>query len=52
MGPELEGRVLDQFDEGDEEAPGVGSVHDKPLQQNPEFKLIRTASHYNSSPTW
>ena len=35
MGPELEGRVLDQLDEGDEETPGVRSVDNQPLQQNP-----------------
>lgn len=36
MAPELEGRVLDQLDEGDEETPWVRPVHDQPLQQNPE----------------
>ena len=35
VGPELEGRVLDQLDEGDEETPGVRSVDNQPLQQNP-----------------
>ena len=35
MRPELEGWVLDQLDEGDEETPGVRSVDNQPLQQNP-----------------
>jgi len=33
--PELEGRVLDQLDEGDEQPPGMGSIHDQSLQQHP-----------------
>ena len=33
--PELESRVLDELDEGDEEPPGVRPVHDQPLQQHP-----------------
>lgn len=33
--PELEGRILDQLDEGDEETPRVRPVHNQPLQQNP-----------------
>ena len=36
VGPELEGGVLDQLDEGDQQAPWVGSVHNQPLQQHPE----------------
>lgn len=35
VAPELEGRILDELDEGDEEPPGVRPVHDQPLQQNP-----------------
>ena len=35
--PELEGRVLDQLDEGDDETPGVRSVDNQPLQQNPRI---------------
>ena len=34
--PELELRVFDEFDEGDEQAPRVGAVHDQTLQQHPE----------------
>ena len=30
--PELEGGVLDQLDEGDEQAPGVWPVYNQPLQ--------------------
>jgi len=32
--PELEVWILDKFNESDEEAPGVGSVHNQPLQQH------------------
>ena len=39
VGPELEGRVFDQLDEGDEETPGVRSVDNQPLQQNPTILL-------------
>lgn len=35
MAPELEGRILDQLNEGDEETPRVRPVHYQPLQQNP-----------------
>ena len=35
VAPELEGRIFDQLDEGDEETPWVRPVHDQPLQQNP-----------------
>ena len=35
VSPELEGGILDELDEGDEESPGVGPVHDQPLQQHP-----------------
>jgi len=40
VGPELERRVLDEFDEGDEESPGVGPVHNQPLQQHPGDLLL------------
>ena len=40
MGPELEGGVLDQLDEGDEQAPGVWSVHNQPLQQHPAIEKL------------
>mgnify|MGYP001299742647 FL=1 len=30
--PELEGRILDQLNEGDEETPGVWSVDNQPLE--------------------
>ena len=33
--PELEGGVLDELDEGDEEAPRVRPVHDQTLQEHP-----------------
>ena len=33
--PELEGGVLDELDEGDEEAPRVRTVHDQTLQEDP-----------------
>lgn len=36
MAPELEGRVLDQLNEGDEQTPRVGPVHNQPLQQDPK----------------
>lgn len=36
MAPKLEGRILDEFDEGDEKTPGVRPVHNQPLQQHPE----------------
>jgi len=32
--PELEGRILDQLNEGDEKTPRVRPVHNQPLQQN------------------
>lgn len=35
VAPELEGRILDELDEGDEESPGVWPVDDQPLQQDP-----------------
>ena len=34
MFPEVVARVLDQLDEGDEQSPGVRSVHYQTLQQN------------------
>ena len=39
VGPELEGRVFDELDEGDQETPGVRSVDNQPLQQNPTILL-------------
>ena len=30
--PELEGRILNQLDESDEEAPGMWSVYNEPLE--------------------
>ena len=39
--PELERRVLDKFDEGDEETPGVRPVHDQPLEQYPANKFCK-----------
>lgn len=35
MVPEFVCRILDEFNERDEQAPWVWSVHNKPLQQNP-----------------
>ena len=35
MLPELEGGVLDELDEGDEETPRVRTVHDQTLQEHP-----------------
>ena len=35
VAPELEGRILDQLNESDEETPWVRPVHYQPLQQNP-----------------
>ena len=32
--PEVVGGVLDQLDEGDEQPPGMRSVHNQTLQQN------------------
>ena len=32
--PEVVARVLDQLNEGDEQSPGVRSVHNQTLQQN------------------
>lgn len=39
MAPELEGWVLDQLNEGDEESPGVRPVYNQPLQQDPESQI-------------
>lgn len=36
VAPELEGRILDQLNECDEEAPWVRPVHYQSLQQNPK----------------
>lgn len=33
VSPEVIARILDQLDEGDEQAPGVRSVHNQTLQQ-------------------
>ena len=33
--PEFELWVLDKFNETDEQAPGVGAIHNQPLQQDP-----------------
>ena len=41
MGPELEGWVLDQLDEGDQKTPGVGSVYNQTLQQNPGLEQLK-----------
>lgn len=35
MAPELEGWVLDELNEGDEQSPRMRSVHNQPLQQDP-----------------
>lgn len=32
MAPELEGRIFDELNEGNEKTPRVRSVHDEPLQ--------------------
>ncbi len=32
-------RYLDEFDESDEESPGVGPVHNQSFQQDPDTKL-------------
>lgn len=37
--PELELGVLDKLNEGDEEPPGVRSVHYQSLQQNPATNI-------------
>jgi len=38
--PELEAGVLDELDEGDEEAPRVRPVHYQPLQEHPSDLLL------------
>ena len=38
--PELEAGVLDELDEGDEEAPRVRPVHDQPLQEDARDLLL------------
>lgn len=35
VAPELEGGILDELDEGDEQSPGMRPVHNQPLQKNP-----------------
>lgn len=40
VGPELERRVLDQFDERDQQSPGVRPVDNESLQQNPGDLLL------------
>ena len=42
VGPELEGRVLDQLNEGYQETPGMGPVHNQSLQEDPESKRYST----------
>lgn len=39
-GPEAVARVLDELDEGDEQAPGVRPVHYQPLQQHARYLLL------------
>ncbi len=36
MVPKLEAGISDEVDEGDKKAPGVRSVYDQSLQQNPK----------------
>lgn len=38
--PEVVARVLDQLDEGDEQAPRVRPVHYQPLQQHARYLLL------------
>lgn len=38
--PELELRVFDEFNEGDEKTPRVRSVDDQPLQQDARYLLL------------
>ena len=38
--PEVVARVLDELDEGDEQAPGVRPIHDQPLQQHSRQLLL------------
>lgn len=40
MCPELVDWVLNEFDEGDEQAPGVGTVDNESLQQHPRDLLL------------
>ena len=42
VSPELECLVLDQFNEGDQETPGVRSVYNQSLQQNSERVSVKT----------
>jgi hypothetical protein len=39
-GPEVVARVLDQLDEGDEQAPGVRPIDYQPLQQHARYLLL------------
>mmetsp|Transcript_8574 Transcript_8574/g.22973 ORF Transcript_8574/g.22973 Transcript_8574/m.22973 type:complete len:294 (-) Transcript_8574:5821-6702(-) len=42
MHPEVVAWVLDEFDEGDEQTPGVGAVHNEALQQHARDLLTRS----------
>lgn len=48
MIPELELGVLDKLNEGDEEPPGVRSVHYQSLQQNPATQSYISPHKYVS----
>ena len=39
---ELESRIFDQLNEGDEETPGVRSVDNQPFEQHPGKKIVWT----------
>ena len=45
MRPELELRILDELDEGDEQAPRMRPIHDQALQQHPANQ--RQTTNYN-----
>ena len=40
MGPEFELWILDEFNKGDQQAPGVGTVHYKSFKEYPGKKYI------------
>ena len=40
MGPEGIPRILDQFDEGDKEPPGVGPVNNEALKEDTSYLLL------------
>ena len=44
--PEVVGGVLDELNEGDEQAPGVRSVHNQSLQQDPDREGHTSEHHY------